>query len=209
MSGSVRLQCNDGAISKSNAICSYVSGYGGWSEYNTGSYTSWTPPPSTVDKGQEFTQTREYNSYQERFKTKTAVYSDGRIVRGSIQRDTRTVRKTGSQKEVGTKETRKFLRKEYGDWSEWDYLGSRGDVMYTPAIVSTADGSAIYSFRYYVTYLDMERTRDVYSIYSASPTRVKTGTDRDEKSQVIDRSETSSCVRMSDMQTVDKNICLQ
>ena len=72
-------------------------GWSNWSTYNT-SCGSWGPSPSTVNQGQNFTQTRSCTDYQERFK----YY----IINGQVMdsdRETRTTSRTESRTATGTK----------------------------------------------------------------------------------------------------------
>ena len=72
-------------------------GWSAWSTYNT-SCGAWGPSPSTVNQGQNFTQTRSCTDYQERFK----YY----IINGQVMdsdRETRTTSRTESRTATGTK----------------------------------------------------------------------------------------------------------
>ena len=137
---------------------------GNWSSWiDDGSHyacNTWTPAISTVNLGDNFTQTRDCSQDQERTRTIYDVWADGSETVKNTESDTQTITKTESKGAVGTKNY--ITGTSYGNWSNWSYESGYYDcTVWTPETSSVNYGASFTQNQ--DCNRDQERTRTVYN----------------------------------------------
>lgn len=193
ISGSAAYSCSDGAWSGSGS-CEYVVGEsaGNWSTYqNSGApynCSAWSPSASTVDYGQNFTQSRNCSQNQTGQRTLYYHWFSGKTTVKGTESRTQTISVTETNPATGTKDV--VVTSRMGAWSSWSNVGGPyGCGGWSPLPQDVDEGV---SFTAYASCSqDQQRSRAEYLVY-ASGREVQVGTEQDYRTITVTQSKSDT-----------------
>lgn len=176
ISGNATFQCNDGGVVEVSGSCKYVTSLleGPWSAWtNDGPFyscTTWTPDPSTINSGQQFTQNRSCQQNQTRGRTIYNVWNDGTQTVNKAEIGTQTITVAQSRLATGTKNI--VVGESAGSWSSWQNSGAPyGCSAWSPDVATQPTGQVFKQDRQCSQ--DQVRTRTIYNVWTDGSTTFK------------------------------------
>jgi hypothetical protein len=151
--------------------------YGTWSPWgvvSNHSHTAWSPAENTVNFGEIYTQSRDYQQVQTRSRQVYDVWASGKTTDKKVDTENRTVTLSENRPATGDKDY--ITGTSYGDWSSWsDISGAYGFSGWSKSCSSYSFGSSFTNSRTYK--VDQSRTRTKYHTWASGKAPTAYGTD--------------------------------
>jgi hypothetical protein len=152
-----------------------------WTGVKNHSHTAWSPVETTVNLGQQFTQSRDYKQDQTRTRKVYNVWASGEETLLRNESDAQTVSLSQSRSATGSKNY--IASTSNGAWTAWADTSRHSYGAWSPSVDTVLFGQAVTQSRSYMQ--DQSRSRVIYHVWAdGSKTQKSTETDTQSVSKV-------------------------